>query len=263
MGQVCLLDASETNLLDDYGQIVHRDEPTPRGAGVPVELSLVDTEEDLLALSAGMLAAKAPAATRAIYELLCHEDALSRETGLASLAGMLTDGWGKETGMNILQTSLLVLQRIPQSEAAKETATAALELIRKAGQLLVQVSVPEVVLKKPDSATSSFAAFVMRVRIGADLGVPESLQCHQVERRYSDFDTLRTHAVNAGENIWRNEDLRLSVDALEFPPKRMFGNTKPDVMELRRKVLDAWISGIAAMPAVASQEQFAKFLGIP
>ena len=65
------------------------------------------------------------------------------------------------------------------------------------------------------------------------------------------------------KELEEREGIHASVDALTFPPKKMWGNTKPEVMEERRQGLQEWISGIVDLPALAKYDKFATFMGIP
>jgi len=258
-GEAFFVDPSDAYILDDFGQIKHVEEGTPRGRSAPISVDGFE-EERVLELSGGALAAQAPAYTREVYELLSHSDPGMRETGLTALDSMLSPSEGvKDLGIKTLQTALLVLNRVSKEEAVANTAAASLSRIREAGKLLLRVDVPEAVTCKSEVSGRSVTKFVLKVRIGdAELDIPDTLRCHEVQRRYSDFDSLRSLIL---------KDVGPDIDTIEneaaFPPKKVFGSFAPGFVEERRQGLGDWLTNFLLLESACCHPACANFLGVP
>lgn len=193
-----------------------------------------------------------------VFELLTNnETAVSREAGLASLDAMLDkDCSVADTGVGTLQTSLLVVMCVSKSEELRRTAQLALHRIRIAGQLRVSVTIPEAIQTASKGVPGKVhTEFVVKVRIGlSDFDIPDRLQCHTVERRYSDFDALCTKV---------QKDVQAAECSAAFPPKRFFGRMAAEFVEERRQGLELWLESVICVPMVCASDACAKFLGVP
>ena len=192
-----------------------------------------------------------PKAAKIAFEFLSNPEPSLHPEGVNALQDLLEQGLPPEvSGIGVIQAALRVQEQHGTSPATQQIARTALEKIRRAGQLVLQVLVPEVETLE-DSGGRVYSAFVVRIGIGYGIGSPglEERTCHQVRKRYSDFDTLQRKLGKEGPT--------------GFPPKRMFGKMAPDFVEERRKGLEAWVGEVVTAQAALTSDECADFLGVP
>ena len=98
-----------------------------------------------------------------------------------------------------------------------------------------------------DSVVKPYAMYIIEIKTVNNIGIEEILK---IDRRYSDFYALHQKVISKYPKL----------DNIAFPGKKAFGNTDKNVLEKRKKMLDAFIKELLKPERLSENEELIVYM---